>query len=78
MARAPRHTCGSGRVGFGRVSGFLVIIFGLCWVGSGYFLNSGENFGLCPARRTIKSGRIGFFFVWVGSGLSGRVAHDQV
>jgi hypothetical protein len=61
-------------VGSGRVwsdFGFLVIIFGLSRVGSGYFLSSGENFGTHPTRRTVRSGR-------VFSGGSGRAAHDQI
>jgi hypothetical protein len=45
-------------------------------VGSGYVLSSSENFGPRPTRRTVGSGR--GFFGWVGSGLSGRAAHDQV
>jgi hypothetical protein len=59
-----RRTCGPGWVlsGFG----FLVIIFGLSRVGSGYFLSSGENFGPRPTRLTVGSGRV--FFEWVGSG----------
>jgi hypothetical protein len=76
MARA-RPVTRVGRVGSGFV--FLVIVFGLSQVGSDYFLSSGENFGPRPTRRTVGSGRVGSsFFRWVGSGLSGRVAHDQV
>jgi hypothetical protein len=43
--------------------GFLVIIFELSWVGPGYFLSFGENFDPCPTRRTVGSGRVGFFWV---------------
>jgi hypothetical protein len=52
------------RVGSG--FGVLVIIFGSGRVGLGYFLSSGENFGLRPTRHTVGSGR-------VFSGGSGRV-----
>jgi hypothetical protein len=60
------------RVRFGRVSGFSYNFR----VASGYFLNSGENFGPRLTRRMIGSGR--FFFGWVGSGLSSWATHDQV
>jgi hypothetical protein len=45
-------------------------------VGSGYFLSLSENFGPRPTRHTVGSGQV--FFVWFGSGSSGRAAHDQV
>jgi hypothetical protein len=63
---------GSGHVGFR----FFSYNF---WVRSGrvgFFLNSGENFGLCPTRRMVELGPV--FFGRVGSGLSGRADHDQV
>jgi hypothetical protein len=51
--------------------GFLVIIFGLDRVGSGYFLSLGENVGPCPTRHMVRSGwvEVGLgrvFFRWVG------------
>jgi hypothetical protein len=65
----PSHVwVGSDRVWSG--FGFLVKIFGLSQVGSGYFFSLGENFGPRSTRRTVGSG----FFGWVESSLSGRAA----
>jgi hypothetical protein len=55
MARTQLVTC-VGRVCSG--FGFLIIIFVLGRIGSGYSVSSGENSGPRPIRHTIGSGRV--------------------
>jgi hypothetical protein len=61
-----------GLVGFRVVSYNFQVESG--WVG--LFLSSGENFGLRPTRRTVGSGRVGFFTG--GSGRVYRVGHPMI
>jgi len=67
----------SGQVGSG--SGWVGLVRNfVCnfWVGSVFFEFWVKYFGPYPTRHLVGSGRV--FFGQVGSGLSGRVARDQV